>query len=115
LNPSTTNMYATFVGTVPSGSVTNALIPGYNLVGSIVPMAGDLVTNSISLFTNGQSSGRTVDFIDTYAPGAGYSQDIYSAGAWQTGDPIITNVYQGFFFFNGFSTTNYWVENYSVQ
>jgi hypothetical protein len=113
-NPGTTNMTATFVGTVPTGSVTNALAPGYNLVGSIVPMSGDLVTNSISQFTNGAASGRTVDFIETYAPGVGYSEDIYSAGAWQTGDPTITNVYEGFFFFNGFTTTNNWIENYSV-
>jgi hypothetical protein len=113
-NPSTTNMSATFVGTVPTGPITNALIPGYNLVGSVVPVTGDIVTNSISLFTNGASSGRTVDFIDTYAPGVGYSQDIYSAGAWQSGDPVIANAYEGFFFFNGFSTTNNWVENYSV-
>jgi hypothetical protein len=114
-NPSTTNMSATFVGTVPTGLVTNALIPGYNLVGSIVPVIGDIVTNPISLFTNAQSSGRTVDFIDTYTPGVGYLQDIYSAGAWQSGDPTLTNVYQGFFFFNGFSTTNNWVEDYSVS
>jgi hypothetical protein len=114
-NPASTNMYATFVGTVPTGPITNALIPGYNLVGSVVPVTGDIVTNPISLFTNAQSSGRTVDFIDTYAPGVGYSQDIYSAGAWQSGDPVITNAYEGFFFYNGFTTTNNWVEDFTVS
>jgi hypothetical protein len=43
-----TNMYATFVGTVPTGSLTNIIVPGYNLIGSIVPVSGDLVLNSIS-------------------------------------------------------------------
>jgi len=113
-NPTTTNMLATFVGTVPTGSVTNSLYPGYNLVGSVVPVSGDIVTNSISQFTNGQSSGRTSDALYTYAPGIGYSIDIYAAGAWASGDPVLTNVYEGFFFDNAFSTTNNWIENYSV-
>jgi hypothetical protein len=42
------NMTATFVGTVPQGSLTNVLVPGYNLVGSMVPASGDLVLNSIT-------------------------------------------------------------------
>jgi len=114
-NPSTTNMSATFVGTVATGSQTNALYPGYNLVGSIVPVSGDLVTNSLSTFTNGQNSGRESDVLFTYAPGIGYSQNTYTAGAWSSGDPTITNVYEGFFFFNALSTTNNWIENYNVQ
>jgi hypothetical protein len=115
-NPTVTNMTATFVGTVPTGPVTNALAPGYNLVGSIVPVVGDLVTNSISDFTNGASAGRTTDQILTYAPGVGYQgyNDINS-NTWNPGDPTITNVYEGFFFINAFSTTNYWVEDYTVQ
>jgi len=113
-NPTSTNMTATFVGTVPTGSLTNALNPGYNLVGSIVPVSGDIVTNSISLFTNGAASGRTADELFTYTPGVGYSQDIYSSSGWSTGDPTLANVYEGFFFYNAFSTVNNWIENFSV-
>jgi len=121
-NPTTTNMTATFVGTVTNGPVTNALTPGYSLVGSMVPVTGDIVTNSISMFTNGQvtGSGRSVtaDELYTYTPGAGYSTYQYSASGWVLGttpaDPTLTNVYQGFFFYNPFSTTNNWVENFSV-
>jgi hypothetical protein len=113
-NPSTTNMSATFVGTVATGSQTNALYPGYNLVGSIVPMSGDLVTNSLSVLP-GQNSGREDDEVFTFAPGIGYNNPfIYASGAWSA-DPIITNVYQGFFFYNALATTNNWVENYNVQ
>jgi len=113
-NPSSTNMYATFVGTVPTGPITNALAPGYSLVGSVVPVTGDIVTNSISLFTNGASSGRTADAIYTYAPGVGYSINTYTSSGWGGGDPVLTNAYEGFFFLNSFSTTNNWIENYSV-
>jgi hypothetical protein len=59
------NMTATFVGTVPSGSLTNILVPGYNLVGSAVPVSGDFVLNSIS----GPFFGNVVN---AGGPGAGY-------------------------------------------
>jgi hypothetical protein len=114
-NPSSTNMYATFVGTVPTGTITNALAPGYNLVGSVLPVAGDLVTNSLSVFTNGANSGRNSDVLYTYAPGVGYTVNAYTSGAWAGGDPTITNVYEGFFFYNALTTTNNWIENYSVN
>jgi hypothetical protein len=112
-NPTTTNMYATFVGTVPSGSLTNYLAPGYSLVGSMVPMSGDLVTNPISDFaTNGAASGRSQDVLLTYSPGVGYNTYTYSSGGWLGGDPTITNVYEGFFFYNLFATNN-WIEVYN--
>jgi hypothetical protein len=59
------SMSATFVGTVPQGSLTNVIVPGYNLIGSIVPVSGDLVLNSIS----GGFLGNTVN---SAGPGAGY-------------------------------------------
>jgi len=116
------NMTATFVGTVPTGTLTTPLIPGYNLVGSQVPVTGDLVTNSLSTLTNGQKN----DFIYTYDSDAGSAttqigyggQNVYhpAAGGWSAGDPTITNVYNGFFYYNATTTgtTNNWVENYSV-
>jgi hypothetical protein len=112
-NPTLTNMTATFVGTVTNGPVTNALAPGYSLVGSAVPVSGDIVTNPISDFTNGASSGRSSDQIFLYAPGVGYSVNTYTPSGWGGGDPILTNVYEGFFFVNAFATTNNWVEDYN--
>jgi len=121
-NPEATNMTATFVGTVLTGPQTNTLIPGFNLVGSIVPASGDLATNSIMSLTNTTRH----DYVYTYDPIAGYGpQDNVAApgngqagsylNEWTAGDPIISNVYDGFFYFNFASTNNYWVENYSVS
>jgi hypothetical protein len=119
-NPTATPMTATFVGTVLTGPQTNTLIPGYNLVGSIVPASGDLATNSIMEMTNYTKH----DFVYTYDPIAGYSgQDSVVAagngtgynGQWTDGDPIIANVYDGFWYWNNATTNNLWVENYSVS
>jgi hypothetical protein len=51
------NMTATFVGTLPDCSITNIIVPGYNLIGSQLPVAGDFVLNSIS----GQFFANTVN------------------------------------------------------
>jgi hypothetical protein len=119
-NPTASAMTATFVGTVLTGPVTNALIPGYNLVGSMVPASGDLATNSIMSLTNYTKH----DFVYTYDPASGYSgQDSVVApgigtgynNEWTLGDPIVSNVYDGFWYFNNASTNNNWVENYSVS
>jgi hypothetical protein len=120
-NPTTAAMTATFVGTVLTGPVTNALIPGFNLVGSMVPASGDLATNSIMSLTNYTKH----DYVYTYDPAsAQYSgQDSVVApgngtgydNEWTLGDPIISNVYDGFWYFNNATTNNNWVENYSVS
>jgi len=120
-NPTAAAMSATFVGTVPTGSLTNALNPGYNLVGSIVPASGDIATNSLIGLTNYTKH----DFVYTYDPVNGYSsQDSVVApgngtgynNEWTLGDPVTTNVAQGFFYYNNATGTNYgWVENYSVS
>jgi hypothetical protein len=59
------SMTATFVGTVPQGSLTNIIVPGYSLIASIVPASGDFVANSIT----GGFFGSTVN---SAGPGAGY-------------------------------------------
>jgi len=122
-NPTSSNMFATFVGTVPTGSLTNTLSPGYNLVGSIVPATGDIVTNSIMNFTNAQRLDYVYTFDSDINPATsaqfGYSeQDVFSpaAGGWTTGDPTITNVYEGFFYHvNSATVPINWVENFSVS
>jgi hypothetical protein len=123
-NNTTTTFTFTFVGTVPSGSITNALVPGFNLVGSAVPMSGDLISNSISTLTN----YNVGDVIYTYSPAitnyVTYSSSTIAKQAghgdglhWSTaGDPVIPSVGEGFWYENNSSsTTVQWVENYSVS
>jgi hypothetical protein len=120
-NSTAAAMSATMVGTVPQGSLTNTLIPGYNLVGSIVPASGDLCSNSITVLTNIFKK----DFVYTYDPtNGGYSgKDIVSApgngsgynGQWNGGDPVIDQVGYGFFYYNNQGTNNPWVENFSIN
>ena len=113
-NTFSTNVTVTFVGTVPQGSLTNTLDPGFNLVSSIVPTAGDLITNGITLFTAVKG-----DVVYVNDPVAGYASPggIYTAaknGNW-TADPIIPNVGEGFFFDNLSGANENWVENFSVN
>jgi hypothetical protein len=104
----------TFVGTVPTGTLTNPIYPGFNLLGSIVPASGDLLTNVILDLTN---TPTKKDQIYTYNPlTTNFTQ--YSAGgspaAWSS-DPILPNVGTGFWYESQATHTNYWVENYSVS
>jgi hypothetical protein len=115
-NQSNITTTVTFVGTVPTGSLTNAIYPGYNLISSIVPASGDLLTNSIMNLTN-QPTKK--DQVYTYnpvpSPGAftGYSAGGNPA-AW-TSDPQLPSVGGGFWYESQSAATNYWVENYSVS
>jgi hypothetical protein len=123
-----TNITITFVGTVPTGPITNILSPGFNLVGSVVPVSGDIITNSISSLTN-FNLGDWVYYwpapsgpFTTYVSGSGrgFSGSGY-LNEWEAplGDPTITNVSDGFFYLNngvnGVPTPVNWVENYSVS
>jgi hypothetical protein len=123
-NSTAAAMTATFVGTVPQNgayNMTNSLIPGWNLVGSIVPAAGDLSTNPITSLTNINNK----DFVYTYDPtNGGYSGRDTVVGSlaghgynnrWSGGDPIIDQVGYGFFYWNNQSTNNPWVENFSIN
>lgn len=68
-----TNVVVTFVGSVLTGPVTNNLVAGFNLVGSMLPMTGDLITNSVSSFTNYNLG----DGIYVYDPVTGYANGTY--------------------------------------
>jgi hypothetical protein len=138
-------MTATFVGTVPQGSLTNILVKGFNLVGSMVPASGDFVANTItsgffaSEVNQSGASGTTKgpangDSVLTYGSGAYIGNGAWS-GSWSqglapSGGPEISAVSQGFFYqnagkdgaaaqtINGFSApagTEVWVENFSVN
>ncbi len=124
------NMTATFVGVVPSGTLTTQLVPGLSLVGSQVPVSGDLVTSSIAALT--AQNGDYIYFFDPRQSGAyqyGFLEDAYSASAtygtgWTAGpgpnvgannDPQVVSVYEGFFYNNSQATTENWVETFSVN
>jgi hypothetical protein len=143
-------MTATFVGTVPQNNtptnfqlpngLTNIIYPNYNLMGSIVPMSGDLATNSISLFGTNAASGtlslgptkNDVVFVYDPTPNGGGGQGGYSGYqftvnparthfAWSP-DPVTATVYEGFWYQStlgtnslGVPTNNYWVENFSIN
>ncbi|HUD47926.1 MAG TPA: hypothetical protein VMR33_13915 [Candidatus Baltobacteraceae bacterium] len=108
-NPGTSNVTATFVGTVPSGSLTNTLLPGFNLVSSILPTSGDIVTNTLTDFT----TQKVGDKAYSYDPVAGYTTySVKPNGSWAV-DPVQANVGGGFFYFSA-TATNDWVENFSV-
>jgi len=118
----TTNTTLTFVGTVPSGPITNSMVAGFNLVGSVVPMSGDIASNTLSALTNFNIGDNVYTWNPSNATYAEYTSVPSSskagghgyAGEWTVaGDPIIPNVGQGFWYDNGGNTVN-WVENYSV-
>jgi hypothetical protein len=135
------NMTATFVGTVPQVStaisaqlptgLTNTVFPGWNLMGSVVPTSGDLVTNSItSITTNlqfGPTSGDAILVFDPtydastsaqggYSTGIGgdYSVNRSHVGSWNV-DPTTVTPYEGFWYFSNSGSTNNWVENFTVN
>jgi hypothetical protein len=121
-NNQTTNIVVTFVGTVPTGPITNVLGTGFNMVGSVVPVSGDIVSNTISAFTNYNIG----DDIYTYDPVAGYTTYaiVHSGGKgggtgyndnWNPGDATTAFDYSGFWYENNVGTTVNWVENYSVS
>jgi hypothetical protein len=123
-NNGSSNLTLTFVGTVPTGPITNVLVSGLNLVGSVVPMSGDLVTNSISALTNYNIGDQIYTYTPTNPAASQYSTFTSASGIFaghgysnqwtSAGDPIVTNVGQGFWYDNNKGVTVNWVENYSV-
>jgi hypothetical protein len=107
-----TNITVTFVGTVPTGPYTNNILPGFNLVGSVVPMSGDILTNSLSLMTNVAAGDAAYVFNPATQGFTSYQSR--SAGHWTT-DPVLTYVGQGFFYDNLSGSTEPWIEDYIVQ
>jgi hypothetical protein len=121
----------TLVGTVPqNGSpvMTNTIQQGFNIVGSAVPMSGDLFANTNTLL--GAVSGGTFnsgDAIYTFEPGSqsydngGGAGPVYKAsksdwaGAGSSGNPVTTNITEAFWFFNGGGASETWTENFAIN
>jgi hypothetical protein len=121
-NGFTTNITATFVGTVPQGTNTVPIIQGYQMIASPVPFSGDVVTNM--QFTNYSDSsevyvynnpapgkprgGYTLYFVDLQGGSQGYKSQ------WDSpGDPKV-NVGQGFFYNSGLAPQA-WVQVFSIN
>jgi hypothetical protein len=115
-NPSNITTTVTFVGTVPTGPITNAIYPGFNLISSVVPASGDIITNSIMAFTNSVTPTKK-DQVYTYNPlTSNFTQ--YSASGSPASfavDPILPSVGGGFWYESASTATNYWVEDYTVN
>jgi hypothetical protein len=120
-NASGADLSTTFVGTVPQGSLTNQLVTGFNLVGSIVPTSGDLSTNSISgnFAPGGFQAADTLFLFDTGPQSYEVTKSVnLSQTAWNHGNPVTSNVYEGFFYYNSnynSQGTENWVENFSIN
>jgi hypothetical protein len=127
-NHNATNETNTFVGTVPGGSITNTLVPGYNLVGSVVPTSGDLYSNSISALSNTTPNiGDLFYVFDPTVQSYTFAYKVVNIAVakngtspWQEsqgGDPVVPNVGEGFFYLNNTTTSTpiSWVENYTVN
>jgi len=137
----TGSMAATFYGTVPQtggvyaqlpAGLANSLVAGYNLVGSIVPFAGDLNTGSIPNNFGGGAGPGGSDSVLQYSPaydasnppthqlgyGAPGALATFTFGSWSggsgpNGDPVTSSVTEGFWYYNANSTYS-WTENFSI-
>jgi hypothetical protein len=119
-NAATSNVTVTFVGTVPSGPITNSILPGYNLISSVVPASGDIITNTLTGLTNYNIGDGVYVFDPTNQSYTAFQSSHrgstgYNTNWAATGDPTTANVYQGFFYYNSGTSDVNWVENYSVS
>jgi hypothetical protein len=114
-------MTITFVGTVPQNGATNmsqTLYPGFNMVGSIIPMSGDLVANTNTLLTTGSGNDEVFTWDPALNSGAGGYDPTYtytkSTHTWGPSDPTTTNITEGFWYFVN-NTAETWTENFSIN
>jgi hypothetical protein len=128
-NPFTSNLVFTFVGQVETGTnIPNPLSPGYNLTSSLLPMEGDLVTNTLSAlgtnaavltyggvtYTNPVFNATAQDTIYVYSTAvSNYVSYTFKKGAWTPSDPVIPNVGEGFWYLSEATKTNVWLETYN--
>jgi hypothetical protein len=112
-NPGSAASNITFVGTVPSGTLVNTLTSNsFNLVSSILPTSGDIITNPLMTFTTPAKKDQVWTY--TAGTGGGYKETIFGAGSWNAGDPVQATIGGGFWYFNAQTTNNNWIENFSV-
>jgi hypothetical protein len=108
-NPYDTNIVITFVGEVLQGNLSITNEGGFNLIGSIVPTAGNLSTSM------GLTNGNGISYDDQIWTWSGLTYDFntyYDDDSWDA-DPIVT-VAQGFFVKHTGGTT-IWNRYFTVQ
>jgi hypothetical protein len=118
-NGASSNLVATFVGTVPQGTNTVPIQQGYQMISSPVPFSGDLVTNMG--FTNYADSSIVYVYSNPATPKPGYTEyfvdiqggDCGYMSQWDTPDPVL-NVGEGFFYNSGPGATP-WVQVFSIN
>jgi hypothetical protein len=132
-NTSANPMTITFVGSVPTGTLVNTIAagPSYNLIGSIVPVYGDLQTTAPLLLDNyhigdilymydpvsqytvgGSSIGGTYDADPTSGKGKGVV-GTYNNN-WSPSDAITYTPTQGFWYYNSGAAIT-WTETFSIN
>jgi hypothetical protein len=106
--PAGPNYTNTYVGEVLQGSLTNTLIPGFNMVGSKVPQAGGLQTDL------GEVPGL-FDIVYQFSDATHnyLAPNVNGFGGWGGGDPQIA-VAEGFWYYNA-NAQNNWARNFTVQ
>jgi len=120
-NTSGSNITLTFVGTVPSGpSLPNPLSVGFNLVSSVLPTSGDIISNSLINLTNYNLGDTVFTYANsnytTYQSGSGKGFGAGNNGNWTSaGDPVLPTVGGGFWYqIQSTGQPINWVESYSV-
>ena len=106
-SPPYTNTFAGTVAVASGGSVTNSLILGYNLVGSILPYAADLITDTNLNLQVAKQSTLTSWNVNGQVYNAAIGK---TAGGWSVGATFPVTVGQAYFIKSGTMATN-WIEN----
>jgi hypothetical protein len=116
-NPGGSAVTVTFVGQVPTGTLSVPLQPGaFTMISSPLPTSGNIVTNTLMNFTNATKKDQAWVWTESSAGTGSYTESIATGAAtWLGGnDPAQTQVGGGFWYLNNTGSTNYWVENFSV-
>jgi hypothetical protein len=107
----------TFVGTVLQGSLTNQMAPGFNLISSLVPQAGNIFTNlGVPLDITGASDYDTYYIFSNSTYGQIGNIDSGAPPSYLDGaqNPTV-QVGQGFFYYRANPGTVSWIRNFSVN
>jgi len=112
----------TFVGEVPTGSLTNTLVPGLNLISSIVPIGGTVATVTTNLLS---LDGDAVQSWDRNANGYSTTNVIFTGfgvareegGTWGAeGDTVQLDVGESFLYMNTGTEPEYlWIREFTIQ
>jgi hypothetical protein len=141
------NLTNTIVGTVPQNgqyNMTNTLAPGYNLVGSIVPVTGSFASPIVNLTNSIGAHDQILNFDPTFNGSSQNGYSVIESGSYSQGwlhgpgaggafnsEPVSTNVTQGFFYYNATAqiagvagessigtvsaSNELWVENFTIN